>query len=547
MFKITCKGGRISLLLCTCLFLFSSVGCSSTAAPPTDTGKDKAGMQPRKGGMITVGVDIEPDSLDVHKSYLSYYQTSLIGAPLVYLDLQTKEVRPSLAESYTTSTDGKTWTFKLRSGVKFHDGTPLTAALYKETFERIQAPETASTLSGDFTSIQSITAPDDKTLIFHLKEPNAQFLANLSHPSFGQPLLLSAIQKLGKDYSRNPVGVGPWRFESWKTGDSITLVRNEEYQWANPMSENQGPARPEKVGFKFIADRQTMMAALDSGSIDIAVGLTPSDVRKYKNNDKFAILESLSNGPTFLEMNLTNEILQDIHVRKALNMAINMEAIIQSALQGEGVKTYGPLSPNSFGYDPSVEQYGYKYNVEEAKKLLEESGWKENAQGFREKNGNILSLHLVSRPTYTIENQLIQSMLKEIGVDVKIQIVEQATLLDMAVKGSFDLLLLSYLANDPNTLSGFLHSNQIGGSNFSRVRDNELDSLLDKGGKELNKGERQKIYAEVQKRIVEQAYWIPLYTANEFFVVNNRVHGVKLQPMIGFDFQDSWVNDDAIK
>lgn len=543
MFKITCKGSRISLLLCTCLFLFSLVGCGSTVTPPPDAGKDKASMQPRKGGTITVGVDIEPDSLDVHKSYLSYYQTSLIGASLVYLDLQTKEVKPSLAESYTTSADGKTWTFKLRSGVKFHDGTPLTATLYKETFERIQAPETASTLSGDFTSIQSITAPDDKTLIFQLREPNAQFLANLSHPSFGQPLLMSAIQKFGKDYGRNPVGVGPWKFESWKTGDSITLMRNEEYQWANSMSENQGPARPEKVGFKFIADRQTMMAALDSGSIDIAVGLTPNDVRKYKNNNKFVIIESLSNGPTFLEMNLTNEILQDIHIRKALNMAINKEAIIESVLQGEGVNTYGPLSPNSFGYDPSVEQYGYKYNLEEAKKLLEESGWKENAQGFREKNGKILSLQLVSRQTYAIENQLIQSMLKEIGVDVKIQVVEQAALLDMAVKGSFDLLLLSYLANDPNTLSGFLHSNQIGGSNFSRVRDKELDSLLDKGGKELNRAERQKIYAEVQKLVIEQAYWIPLYTANEFFVVNNRVHGVKLQPMIGFDFQDSWVNE----
>lgn len=543
MFRNKCKGSHISLFLFICLFLVSLIGCSSTATPPTEAGVNEAGMQPKLGGTITVGIDIEPDSLDIHKSYLSYYQSSLLGASLVYMDPQTKVLKPYLAESYTSSTDGKTWTFTLRSGVKFHDGTPLTAAIYKESFERMLAPETASLQAGGFAAIQSITAPDDKTLIFQLKEPSAMFLTNLSDPSLGQPLLVSAIKKYGKDYGRNPIGVGPWKFESWKTGESITLVRNEEYQWANPKSENQGPVRPDKVVFKFIQDRQTMMAALDSGTIDIAIGVIPKDVKKYKNNDTFAVLESLRKGPTFMEMNLTNEILQDINVRKALNMAINKEVMVQSVLHGEGVSTYGPLSPNSFGFDPSVDQYGYKYNVEEAKKLLEASGWKENAQGMREKNGKRLALNLLSRTTFATENQLVQSMLKEMGVDVKIQVVEQASLLDLAVKGSFDLLLLSYVANDPSTLNEFLHSNQIGGSNFSRVQDKQLDSLLEEGGKAMDRVERQKIYADIQKVIVEQAYWIPLYTEKDFYVVNKRVHGVKLLPMLGFDFQDSWVNE----
>lgn len=536
------------LLLIVCLLVLLS-GCSSSSAPANPTneqGKTESTAEPKKGGTITIGYMDEPDTMDVYKSanMASAIVGSEIGARLFYYDPETQEVKPYLAESYTISEDGKTWTFTLRSGVVFHDGTPLTANAYKQTIERALDPQTASPLGEYlFGAIQSIDCPDDKTLIFHLKEPSAQLLTNLWEPSVTQPVSLAAIEKMGADYGRNPVGVGPWKFDSWKTGESITLVRNEAYQWGNASEKNQGPPLADKLVYKFIKDSQTMLAALESGSIDIAANVSAKDVKKYKDSDKVTVLEQMKWGTAFLEMNTENEILQDIHVRKAVNMAINKDAIVKGVLLGEGEIAHSPLSSSLFGYDPASAEYDYKYNVEEAKKMLEAAGWTVNAQGIREKNGKPLAVELLSWEIWSRTSQLIQGMLKEVGIDVKIIHLDSATVVDVASKGSFDMALMNYVDNDPNTLSLFLHSSQIGSLNHSRVHNKELDALLEKGSATLDKDERKKIYADIQKLVVDQAYWVPLYNEKEFFLVNKRVQGVKLEPMYGFGLQDSWVNE----
>lgn len=536
------------LLFIACLLVLLS-GCSSASAPASpaaEAGKPESTAEPKKGGTITIGYMDEPDTLDMYKSanLAAAMVGSEIGARLFYYDPETQDVKPYLAESYTISEDGKTWTFQLQSDVVFHDGTPLTAAIYKKTIERALDPETASPL-GDylFGAIQSIDAPDDKTLIFHLKKPSAQLLTNLWEPAVTQPVSLAAIEKMGADYGRNPVGVGPWKFDSWKTGESITLVRNEGYQWGTASEKNQGPPLADKLVYKFIKDSQTMIAALESGSIDIAANVSAKEMKKYKESKEVTVLERMKWGSSFLEMNTENEILQDIQVRRAVNMAINKEAIVKGVLLGEGEIAHSPLSSSLFGYDPASAEYDYKYNVEEAKKLLDAAGWVVNAQGIREKDGKPLAVELLSWDAWTRTSQLIQGMLKEIGMDVKIINLDAATVVDVAGKGSFDMALMNYTDNDPNALSLFLHSSQIGSMNHSRVHNKELDSLLEKGSATLDKDERKKIYAEIQKLVVDQAYWVPLYVEKEFFLVNNRIQGVTLEPMYGFGLQDSWVKD----
>ncbi|RNB87139.1 ABC transporter substrate-binding protein [Brevibacillus fluminis] len=538
---------RKYLLLIACLLMMAT-GCSQTPSPSKETGesgKAATATEPKKGGTITIGYPAEPDSLDVHKSAMvaSSFITSLIGGALVYYDPKTQEIKPNLAESYTVSKDGKTLTFTLRAGVRFHDGTPLTAKAYKQTLERALAPETASPLGGYmFGSIQSVSAPDDKTLILQLKEPSAQLVSNLWDPSIGQPLSMSAVDKLGTDYGRNPVGVGPWKFESWKTGDSVTLVRNEAYQWGNPSDANQGPPRADKLVIKFIKENQTMMAALESGAIDIAAYVPAKEITKYKDSDQVSVLENQKWGLSFLEMNTTREILQDQAVRQAVNKALNKEAIVKAVLHGEGVVANTPLPPSLFGYDPASEQYGYRYDAAEAQKLLENAGWIVNSQGIREKNGKSLTLTLSLSESDSRIGELIQIMLKNIGVGVTIQKMDQAALIESAGTGQFDMAIVSYVDNDPNAMSLFFDSSQIGSTNHSRVNNEQLDSLLKKGRTTLDKEERSKIYADIQKLLVEQAYWAPLYSEKEFYLVSKRVQGVKLQPMYGLSFQDSWVN-----
>ncbi len=542
---------RLALNLLVAMLAFSAIGCSSssnTATAPADNrnaaGEHKDNLQPKQGGTITIGYQTEPDTLDPQKTAMSAgnFVSGFLGGALLALDPNTFELKPHLAESYTISEDGKTWTFKLRSGVKFHDGTPLTAASFKSSYERALSPETASPVTGtDLAPIKSISAPDDSTLILHLEQPSAPLLGALSYAGYAQPLSMEALKKFGNEIGRNPVGVGPWKFESWKTGESITLVRNDDYRWAVPYAENQGAVRPDKLVIKFIRDNQTLAAALDSGSIDIAA-VQPKDVKKYMNNSKFTVLEGMQPIEVFIAMNLENESLKDINVRKALNLAINKEAIIQANLQGEGMPVYGPIPPTMFGYDLNVEKYGYKYNVEEAVKLLEASGWQANAQGIREKAGKTLSLTMIT-DNANPGNQLIQSMLKAIGIEVKIQNLEAGAANDQAVHGDFDLMVTDHGSVDPDILYLLMDSKQIGGLNFSRINDKQLDVLLEKGQTTTDRAERQKVYEQIQRLVVDQAYWVPLYSAKTFQVVNNRIQGVKPNPLATLNVQDMWVNE----
>lgn len=545
MFKNTIKGVRISFFAVISLALITLIGCSSATTPTSPTneaGQNTKALEPKNGGTVTIGLAIEPDTLDSQKSIMvaTNFVSQLVGGSLLSTDPKTHEIVPYLAESYKISEDKKTWTFIIRQGVTFHDGTPLTAMSFKQTFDRALAPETASTNTGPIlSSVQSISAPDDKTLIIHLKEPSASLISFFVQPGATQPYSTEALKRFGKEYGRNPVGVGPWKFESWKTGESITLVRNEAYKWAPAYEENQGPPRPDKLVLKYIKDPQTMLAALKSGTIDIAE-IQPKDAKTYRNNDQYALLDTMSLGVGFIGMNLENDILKDINVRKAFNMAINKEAYLKAEVQGEGLVSYGPLPSEMFGFDKSIERYTYKYNIDEAKKLLEESGWKVNAQGIREKDGKPLHLNLMTTPSPGIP--LIQSMLKEIGADVNIQSIERAAMIDAAAKGSFDLVSLSYEELDPDIMYAMFHSSQINIDNFDRVNNKELDSLLEKSRSAMDRNERQKIFEDMQKLIVEQAYWIPLIEKKKFVVVNKRVQGVKYDTMQELMLQNSWVN-----
>lgn len=530
----------IILGLLATILLSLTVGCSTPSSTPAET---QEAAKPKMGGTITVAYGTEPNSLDTHRAAeVAMMVTSQLGGTLVYSDPVTHEPKPYLAEEYKISEDGKTLTFKIRSGVTLHDGTPVTAKTFQETFERMLNPETKSEFGPVYLgAVSRINAPDDQTLVIDLKEPSAALMETLELPGL-QPLSMQAIEKFGADYGRNPVGAGPWKFESWQSSQAITLVRNESFTWGESFNENKGPVRADKLVIKFIQDKQTMLASLDSGTIDVATEVPAKDIKKYKNNPKFEIVERTKPGiGLMVEMNQRNPGLQDREVRKAINMLVNKETIIKSVLQGEGIVANGPLGPSMLGYDKSVEAYGYQYNTDEANKLLDAAGWKVNGEGVREKDGKTLSLILITRKEWDKEAQLLQAMLSEAGIKITIRSTENVSWQEAALKGQFDLAFMSYGYPDPDILYLYFHSNQIGGLNISSVKDNELDDLLEKGRAAMNPEDRKKIYPEAQKRIIEQAYIVPIYINKEFAVVNSRVKGVKYSNY-GLKFNDSWVD-----
>lgn len=547
------------LTMATAISMSASLlaGCgANTAAPGAGTSTDApakpldatADLQPKKGGTLTIAIKDEPDQLDIQKTGMAVANqiAGNLGGGLVTQDPETLEFKPYLAESWTVSEDGKTWNFVIRSGVKFHDGTPLTAKSFADTYQRALNPETAAKVAGsNLSEVASVEAPDDKTLILKLKQPFAPLLQYLSDPGWLQPLSMEAIKKAGDKYGRQPVGIGPWKFESWENGQSISFVRNEDYAWADPIAKNQGPAYPDKLIYKFINENQTMLAALESGSIDIASKIEAKDVKKYKDNPQYEVKEMLRNGlGLYVMMNTRRPVFAELEVRQALNKAINKEAIMKAVIQGEGVAAYGPLPPSLFGYDEAVQEYGYKYQADEARALLEKAGYTKNAQGFYEKDGKPLKLEILAQTgTWAQAAQIIQAMLKDIGVELKIVTLEWGALVDTATKGNFDMTLMGYTLNDPDVLYLFLHSSQIAnGLNFSAVKDDKLDELLVKGRTTVDSAARKEVYKEVQKYVVEQAWWIPIYTEKQFNVVRKPVEGVRVHPLRGLMYQDSWVN-----
>lgn len=530
----------------------ASSPASESGTPTTSTSTEApaatANLQPKKGGTITIGIANEPDQLDIHKTGMAVANqiAGNLGASLVTQDPDTLEFKPYLAESWEVSEDGKTWTFKIRTGVKFHDGTDMTAKSIAETYQRALDPATAAKVAGsNLSEVESVEAPDDTTLVLHLKQPFAPLLQFLSDPGWLQPLSLQAIAQAGDKYGRQPVGVGPWKFEKWENGQSISFIRNEEFAWADPIFKNQGAPYADRLVYRFISENQTLLAALDSGSIDIARGVVAKDVAKYRDNPQFEVKEMLRNGlGLFVMLNTRRPVFQEIEVRQALNKAINKEAIMKAVIQGEGIVSYGPLPPSLFGYDEGVQEYGLKYQVEEAKALLEKAGYTKNAQGLYEKGGKPLKLDLLTQTgTWAQASQLIQAMLKDIGVEVNIVTLEWGALVDTATKGSFDMTLMGYTLNDPDVLYLFLHSSQAdNGLNFSYVKDEKMDELLVMGRTTVDSAARKDVYKEIQKYVVDQAWWVPIYTEKQFNVVRKPVEGVGIHPLRGLMYHDSWVN-----
>jgi peptide/nickel transport system substrate-binding protein len=528
-------------IITTVLLVVSLMSACSTSKSPNNNSSSK---KPTYGGTIVIGTSTEPDSLDPHKTGEAAADNIMEneGASLVFQDPKTKKFHPYLAKSWNISADGKVWTFKLRNDVKFQDGTPFTAESYVKTFQRAQ--KTNLVAGGNLTSLSQISAPDKYTLVLKLKQSYAPLLQYLSDPGWMQPLPI----KTGKEnFSRKPIGVGPWVFSSWKNGQSITFKANKDYKWGTNVFSNKKRPYPNKLQYKFISDTQTLLAALDSGSVDAVTNVPANQVGKYIHNQNFYVLQRPRNGlGMFIDFNVKNQFLKDENIRKAINYAIDKKAILKAILHNYGEISYGPLPSSYVGYDKNVEKYGYHLSLKKANQLLQQSGYKKGKNGIYQKNGKELQLTLMTQTNVSDWKNtavMIQSMLKKVGIQVKVDAREWGSLVADATKHNFDMTIMGYSYSDPDVLSLFLKSSQSkGGLNLGSVIDPKLDKMLDSGRSTLDTQERKKVYAEIQKYVVKKAYWAPMVNETQFFVVSKKVSGLQLQPFQSLLFQDGWVN-----
>ena len=486
---------------------------------------------PAVGGKLVYLLNSEGDSLDPHRVVGGMVSTVLkyIGASLVTKDPWSGEYIPYLAESWSVSEDGLTWEFKLREDVLFHDGTPFTAHDYVWTFERIMDPKTMSpTAAAILRGVAGVEAVDDYTFRINMAWPNFPLLENLTDPVFMQPQSGAYVERVGEEaYSRNPVGVGPYKFKEWVTGEKIVLERNPDFSWG-PVWTRGGAPHIETIEFRIISEYATVLAGLEAEEIDFAP-LEIKDVERIRDTGQFQVLEAIHAGVSpDLDINVSKPPFDDIRVRQAFNYAVDRDVIIQVVALGHAQVQQGPISPAVSGYWPGVEYIGYSHNLGKAKSLMKEAGYTYNDAGMLEKDGQPFQLVLKVGANYGEDVRLaaiLQEQFKALGVEVEIEQIEFGVLISEAQKGDYFMQIDGWSWPDSSLMYAMFHSSMMGSENVFFVDDPKLDQILEAMVFATSAEANQEAANEAQRYIVEQSFIIPFYTATNYTALSSKVQG----------------------
>lgn len=484
-----------------------------------------AAPQPAVGGTLVIASPYDFDTLDVHRTTIASHPLSLLGASLITKDPDTGEYIPYLAESWTVSPDGMVYEFKLRDGVTFHDGTPLTTADYAWTFNRAIAPD--SVAAGALRGLASAEAVDEHTLRLNMVFPSSVLLNTLSFFNYGQPLSQAYVEKMGADYGQHPMSVGPFKFKEWAVGEKLVLERNPDFNWG-PAYAHQGAPYIETIEYRILPEYATQLAGFEAGEVDYLTFVESKDMKRVQEagNSIFQYLEFGAGKAVF--MNTAKPPFDNLQVRQALNYAIDKEVVLKVATLGHGVALYGPISPSTDGYWPGVEYVGYQHDPAKATALMQEAGYALNAQGVWEKDGQPLEVKLLTYSFSVKDAELVQEQLQTFGITAKIEQGEVTTVGEALRTGGFDLAISGFGWPDYGALFAMFHPSLIGAFNYGMVNDPDLSRSLEIMATAVDKSVVEQTAADAQRRIVEQAYTVPLYAFNNYIAMSSRVQGAKL-------------------
>lgn len=457
-------------------------------------------------GVLQAAIAGEPDQLDPHKtsSYFSFQVLENIYDTLVMTD-ENLEMVPALAESWELSDDQLEWTFTLREGVEFHDGTPFTSADVVYSYERILDEELAN--AWKLSAIESIEAPDDLTVVIRVAQPTPNLLSSLG--GFKGLAIVQQANVESGEITTNPIGTGPFSIDRYTQGDSIGLVSNESYWGGAP--EIAG------VNFRFISEGNTAVTALKSGEIDWTDSIPTQQVAQLETDGvNLGIVPSTDYW--YLAMNQANEPYNDARVRQAIAFAIDRDAIAQVAGYGTADVNQLAIPEQSFWATPYDT---YRTDLDQAQQLLDEAG----VDGFT------MDLLVTSDyPETVTAAQIIADNLSQIGVDVSIRQPDFATWLDEQNNGNFDMLMMGWLGNiDPDDFYYAQHHTD-GASNAQGYSNPEVDRLLDEGRVETDDEARKALYAEAATMIADDASYVYLYNPSVIQAWNDSLQNYTVLP-----------------
>lgn len=439
-------------------------------------------------GNLIAAISGEPDQLDPHKTtaYFSFEVLENVFDTLVQPD-ENLEMRPALAESWQISPDQLTWTFHLRGGVSFHDGSPLRADDVVYSYRRIMDEKLANV--DKFSAVADVTAPDPLTVVINLERPTPNLLTNLG--GFKGMAIVSRRNVESGQIATHPVGTGPFAFLGQKSGDSITLRANPSY-WG-------GAPKISGVTFRFISEPSTALSALQAGEIDWTDSVPTQRVAQLREDDSITLAVTASNDYWYLALNEARPPWNDVRVRRAVAYGIDRDAIVAATSYGTATANQLAIPANNPWYTP---YHRYRYDLDTAHRLLDEAGV-----------GDVgMDLLVTSEYPQTVTAaQIIADNLAPLGITVNIRTVDFATWLDQQNTGNFDMLMMGWLGNiDPDDFYYAQHHSQ-GTSNAQKFSDPEVDRLLDAGRVETDRQARGALYDEAATLIADKVSYIFLY------------------------------------
>ena len=373
---------------------------------------------------LTLGMVLEPPNLDPTAGAASAIREVTYGnifEGLTRIDAKG-QVQPALAEGWKISEDGRTYTFRLIGGVKFHDGTPFDCEIVKFSYGRAAAPESTNAQKGLFEPIDSVACPDPRTAAVTLKRPTALFLFNMG---WGDAVMIAPAT--ASTNKTSPNGTGPFRFKRWVQGDRVELARNDEYWGARP--------RLSAVTFRFIADPAAATAAMLAGDLDVfPLFPAPEALDQFRADKRFAVHIGTTAGKTILALNNARKPFDDVRVRRALAHAIDRRAVIDATQSGFGTPIGSHAVPTDPGYVDLTETY--PYDVGRAKALLAEAGIAP---------GTAITLSLPPPPYARRGGEVIAAMLEQVGLKVNLVPIEWAQWLDQVfARTDYDATIVSH-------------------------------------------------------------------------------------------------------
>jgi ABC-type transport system substrate-binding protein len=500
-------------------------------------------------------IESMPTNLDprIGTDALSEHLDGLLFDGLLAHDAHMNTV-PDLAERWETP-DPLTYVFHLRRGVRFHDGRALTSRDVKFTFDSILSGAVKSPKRGTFQVVESIETPNDDTIVFHLHEPYASFLWNLTRPALG-----IVPEGSGPAAAERPIGTGPFRFVSMAADEEIVLERNPSYFGDSPPDDRAGPDRSsppspaasyrfdprnqatrpgtiERVRFRIVPEAMVRALELRKGTADVAFNsLTPDMAATLANEPGITADDETGTTLAYVAFNFDDPILEHREVRQALALATDRATLIRYLLRGQAQPASGLLPPNHWAYEPNVVEYGY--DLARAERLFDAAGFRRGADGVRFH----LTLKTSTEESTRLLGEALADQWKRAGVALELRPLEFATFYSDITHGSFQLYTFRWVGanSDPDIFEYVFSSKKIPpeGANRGHYRNQALDRLIGEAHVEMDPRKRKVILSQIQKMVAEDEPYMTLWYPDNVCVYRARLTGIRIPPSGGYEFLD---------